>query len=184
MGYVAAVIEMLLQTHLPSTMVLAPALPIAWQLQGHIYGLRGRGDSDISFAWKRGKIEFVHIRWNSRHPWWTFGEEDAKYPGFFNSFADSQTINDTMQVHIVAPNRLTQMDLHETNASLIQDVKISHDLSRCSTCSFPPVLKTSMKVTTVTWEETGDNPPAMFLCAEEMSKNNCQKHYQEFIIRR
>lgn len=189
MGYVAAILEMLLQTHLPSTIVLLPALPTAWQLQGHIYGLRGRGDINISFAWKRGKIEFVYIQWNTRrHPWWTFGQEDTTFPGFFHPLPDAddnKQKKDTMEIHLVAPNRLAYMDIHEENPRrlLMNNIQITHDLSKCSTCSFPPIVKKGMKVSTVSWEVQGDHPIAIYLCGVEISKTICLKHYQEFVTR-
>ena len=52
MGYVAAVAEALVQSHVPGHVVLLPALPGPMAaVGGAVRGLRARGDVDVSVAW-------------------------------------------------------------------------------------------------------------------------------------
>lgn len=58
-GFTAAVSEMLMQSHL-GQIDLLPALPDDWQ-NGEIRGLVARGNFDLSFAWKNGKLTHAEV---------------------------------------------------------------------------------------------------------------------------
>ena len=55
LGFVAAMVEMLVQSHVPGTLWLIPALPAGWiESEGGVEGLRARGDVLVSVAWAKG----------------------------------------------------------------------------------------------------------------------------------
>ncbi|MGN0571685.1 MAG: glycosyl hydrolase family 95 catalytic domain-containing protein [Candidatus Fimenecus sp.] len=58
-GFTAAVTEMLMQSHL-GQIDLLPALPAAWQ-NGEIRGLVARGNFELAFSWKNGKLQDAKV---------------------------------------------------------------------------------------------------------------------------
>ena len=58
-GGTAGVTEMLMQSH-AGCIHLLPALPDAWE-EGHISGLKARGNFTVDIAWKEGKLHKVEI---------------------------------------------------------------------------------------------------------------------------
>lgn len=58
-GFTAAVSEMLMQSHL-GQIDLLPAMPDDWQ-NGEIRGLVARGNFELSFAWKNGKLTHAEV---------------------------------------------------------------------------------------------------------------------------
>lgn len=59
-GYVAGVVEMLLQSH-AGYIQLLPALPDVWA-QGSVSGLKARGNFDVSMDWSNGILNDASIR--------------------------------------------------------------------------------------------------------------------------
>ena len=69
-GVVAAVCEMLLQSHVIGKLYLLPALPSIWR-KGSVAKLRARGDVQVGIRWEEGKITRISIDFRSNHPWLT-----------------------------------------------------------------------------------------------------------------
>lgn len=118
LGYVAAVGELLLQSHIPGHLLLLPALPIALAEYGHARGLRGRGDVEVSMAWRAAAATAVVVRCLSAHPWHVTGvTERVDRPGFFQTAKSFPTgggrgrgrgggADGDMSIRVVSPNAL------------------------------------------------------------------------------
>ena len=59
-GATAGIAEMLLQSR-PDSLVLLPALPLAWN-SGHMHGLKAIGNHEVDLDWQDGKLTAVRIR--------------------------------------------------------------------------------------------------------------------------
>ncbi|TJZ59971.1 glycoside hydrolase family 95 protein [Sphingobacterium olei] len=55
LGYVAGVVEMLVQSQ-EGFIDLLPAVPDQWKAEGQVSGLRARGDINVDMKWKDGKV--------------------------------------------------------------------------------------------------------------------------------
>ena len=62
-GYTAGVSEMLLQSHEENTIRILPALPKGWK-NGHIKGLKARGDLTVDIYWSDNELDKVIISSN------------------------------------------------------------------------------------------------------------------------
>jgi len=63
LGATAGIAEMLIQSHEENTIRLLPALPDAWK-DGHVTGLKARGDYLVDMSWKDGKLQRARITSN------------------------------------------------------------------------------------------------------------------------
>lgn len=60
LGATAGIAEMLIQSHEEGTIRLLPALPSDWP-EGHIEGIRTRGNFQVDIYWKNGELERANI---------------------------------------------------------------------------------------------------------------------------
>jgi alpha-L-fucosidase 2 len=76
-GYTAGIAEMLLQSHEGFLRIL-PALPEAWE-QGHIKGLKARGDIGVDIHWELGRLKQLTLRTNKKQQVKVkYGQEEIK----------------------------------------------------------------------------------------------------------
>ncbi len=125
LGYVAAVGELLLQSHVPGHLLLLPALPVALAEHGQARGLRGRGDVEVWMSWVASAATAAVVRFLSPHPWHLSGiTERPDRPGFYQTKGKPATATTTaaagataagagagaadgeLVINIVAPNAL------------------------------------------------------------------------------
>jgi hypothetical protein len=69
MGFVSAIVEMLVQSHISGSLFLIPALSSNIAMYGSIIGIKARGDVIVSMVWRHGKISSAILTVNSYHPW-------------------------------------------------------------------------------------------------------------------
>ena len=69
MGLVSAVVEMLVQCHIPGTLLLLPALPRALAREGVVRGLGSRGSMLVSLSWREGLVVAASVTVTAFHPW-------------------------------------------------------------------------------------------------------------------
>ena len=63
LGATAGIAEMLLQSHVENSIHLLPALPSSWP-DGHIKGLKARGDFIVDIFWSDGILDKAVIHSN------------------------------------------------------------------------------------------------------------------------
>ena len=83
-GFVAAVNEMLVHSHVPGHFSLLPALPPQLSAFGRVKRLNCRGGVTVSFVWSKGSISEAVVILNHPHPWLFRVEEDVNHPGYPN----------------------------------------------------------------------------------------------------
>lgn len=92
-GFVAAVNEMLLQSHIPSHISFLPALPAELSDFGHAKRLNCRGGVTVSMLWEKGILRDVKLHLEQPHPWLNEVAEDKthrNYPESPVSVSESQ----------------------------------------------------------------------------------------------
>lgn len=88
LGLVAAVAEMLLQSHRSGHLHLLPALPAELAEAGRVGGLRARGGVVVSLAWQQGRLRTATLSFSTAHPWLRgLQEGPSKKEGFFHAAA-------------------------------------------------------------------------------------------------
>eukprot|EP01042_Synura_sphagnicola_P035441 gene35441-45391_t len=84
MGFVAALCEMIVQSHVPGHVDLIPALSDELRGSGRATGLGSRGSTQVSLSWESGKVFVTTLLFISPHPWYS--------PGVGSSASDSSRI--------------------------------------------------------------------------------------------
>lgn len=116
MGYLAALCEALLQSHVPGHLVLLPSLPHAMAVEGgSVEGLRARGNAVVSISWtpfnrfqsqssnqntrirgSLGQVQRATVLFRAPHPWFSSYDQQSgrkeslieDLPGFFTLLED------------------------------------------------------------------------------------------------
>lgn len=116
----AAVGELLVQSHVPGHLLLLPALPAALSEAGHARGLRARGDIEVALAWREAAASAAVLRFLSPHPWITGNvSERADQPGFFEAAGGDEfdSSGGRASMRVAAPNALRLVVSRRTNAT-------------------------------------------------------------------
>ncbi len=116
LGYVAAINELTVQSHIPGIYFL---LPTGAHLSAHGYvkRLKVRGDGTVSYLWMSNQVKGAKIEFNSPHPW-LYGYASSLSPGFFtfNNITDGP-----VTIAVGSPNELRISSLTGTCAHSIAD---------------------------------------------------------------
>ena len=106
LGYLAALTEMLLQSHTPGVLSLLPALPASLP-SGHVYGLNARGNVIVSMAWRDHKLLASKLLFQSDHFWWHSHQQNphSEFPDFHNANKTDHS-GVAFSIIITAPNRM------------------------------------------------------------------------------
>jgi hypothetical protein len=78
LGFVAAVNEVLVQSHIRGHLSLLPALPHSLFLAGRI-SLSARGNVRVQLTWKEGHVAATTIQFQSNHPWLHYEPVDGEF---------------------------------------------------------------------------------------------------------
>ena len=133
LGYVAAISEMLVQSHIPGQLLLLPAVPSSLAERGVVRGLKARGQVSVSLSWAGGQVTACLLRFdgvrvnetNERasgttttttssrsaklvpHPWLLGLREMEGAKGFFEAPPSVHMYTDTgVSIGISSPNQL------------------------------------------------------------------------------
>ena len=137
-GYTSGIAEMLLQSQ-NDQIKLLPALPDAWG-DGHVSGLRARGNFEISESWQSGALTEVTITSNSGSTCnVTYGDKSVSFP---TVAGQTYTLNQDLEF-------VEETDTY-TNLALGKTVTASNDTSESAAAA---VDGDSASI----WEDTTDN---------------------------
>jgi len=156
LGYVAAVGEMLLHSHIPGVLSLLPALPKTLP-RGHVYGLQVRGAVEVSMGWSNGVLVAVELVFHSKHFWQKARVPYELYAGVSRAHKDSDF---DIHMFIAAPNRLRGVGHHSYNTRVgINQFAVVSD-------HIPEDMETKQVVTELSVRTT-DFPCVVTLCISD-----------------
>jgi len=107
MGFAAALVEILVQSHLPGHLLLLPALSASLS-EGRAVGLHCRGDVRVDLTWAAGVVSSAALSFRSPHPWNKGLPESTSGSGFVSTdFLESFLSSEhNYELTVVSPNRL------------------------------------------------------------------------------
>ena len=70
MGFVSALCEMLVQSHVSGVLSLLPALPSSIAEAGRVSGLAARGGVTVSIIWDKKAVTTAVLHFEGPHPWY------------------------------------------------------------------------------------------------------------------
>lgn len=173
LGYLAAINELLLQSHLPRRLILLPALPPVWKSHGQIKGLRARGDVTVSIRWQGGDVQQALFSFTMPwHPWWISDggiEENCLHRGHYGSTIEEAKASSKSsllsEISLLTPNEVSILDPaeldgpgHPLGQLLISKLQIneqtlcrnfSNERKLCTRCESMPSSR-HFKVVTMT----------------------------------
>lgn len=99
---------MLIQSHIPGLLKLLPAVSssLLQRRKASAFGLRVRGDVQVSMVWDAGQLIASVLVFNSPHPWLQGLHEDPQHPGFYTSVTTTATADAQQNAAQTLPLRL------------------------------------------------------------------------------
>ena len=167
MGLVAALNEMLLQSHVRGYVHLLPALPRALSRRGSIVSLRARGDVEVAIAWEHSRVLSTRLLFQSSHPWLRSAPDEAA----------ARNANATepipRQVTLLTPSPIASRP-HNNERSLVDCVRVteSNPLTLTDYSQLPSDLYSGGAVF-ATKLTIGRFPCIVLLCGTEISHDEC-----------
>ena len=160
LGYVAAINELTVQSHIPGVYFL---LPTGGHISdnGYIKRLQARGDATFSYQWLFDKVKGGKIEFKSPHPW-LYGYSPSQSPGFFtfNNITDGPVL-----IAIGSPNMLYMSSLTGSCANFLNQDRSSNIVSQ-----LPNLYKTNNNFINF---ELVQFPCTIFLCSE-IDEESCR----------
>jgi hypothetical protein len=178
LGYVAAVCEMLMQSHIAGYYLLLPALPKAFAESGKIRGLTARGDTDISISWKLGQVSVALLQFKSNHPWLR-GLKKTDKEGFFGA-----NKNDTdIHITISTPNKVQVVKSMTMNSCMTTSLKSFNSDAFHGNNNYNP-SKHWIRNTYITDTVLLPNfPCSLIVCSLSISEHKCLNELKNLINR-
>lgn len=159
LGVVAAMMELLIQSHKPNTLHLLPALPTVMKKNavGKLWGVRVRGGVHVSFAWELGNVTGLELNLEKPHPWlYGLTEVFDTGSGFFTSRRTADEMqqqerrnekgkphNQKSFLRLVTPNELV-ISSTASSESISTSTSSSASTSSCASASTTSKEKDSM----------------------------------------
>lgn len=182
MGFVSAVMEMLVHHHHPQILHILPALPAAWE-SGHLKNIQLRGHRSLDIAWKDHRLQYAVLTLHSLHPWnnkissASMADLSKSYnPKNYNAQTPLQGFyrgkaSDNPLLHVYSPNAVK---LHTSDS-----------MRYCKTGagSLPSTAVTKMvQDTVIDVPYAGQHYPCVLvLCDELLSKEDCHRHVDSHV---
>ncbi len=167
MGIVAALVEMMVQSHMPGVIQLLPAIPDVWfDGEGLVKQIRLRGNSHISIYWKKGRIVFARLEFQSGHPWWRGVKMENERDGFYQM---SLSTNSLAVLYSKTQLRVISEDHTAANACPIS----------VSSSTWPQAFDSKL---TDWWSITlevlkEEFPCTVLFCDKEINDTDCEREY-------
>jgi len=122
MGFVAAICELFVQSHISGVLSLLPALPPQIAVAGRVSGVGARGGVTVSIIWGNSAVSAALLTFEASHPWYAPRPSGGsglveESPGYFRWPNGWENSLESL-VAILSPNALRIMTSKQHDAIL------------------------------------------------------------------